>query len=57
MIIKLSEDKNIKLIDYPYNAKAEELEKKSESEPKFEEGIAERTKMRRQNTNEENRKG
>ena len=57
MIIKLSEDKNIKLIDYPYNAKAEELEKKSESEPTFEEGIAERTKMRRQNANEENREG
>ena len=28
MIIKLFEDKNIKPIDYPYNAKAEELEKK-----------------------------
>ena len=59
MVIKLFEDKSIKPSYYPYNAKIEELEEKSESESEseFEESIAERTKMRRQKSDKENQEG
>ena len=59
VIIKLFKDKNIQPCDYACNAKAEELEEKSESEPDslFKKGIAERTKIRREKSNEENEKG
>ena len=67
VIIKLFKDKNIQPCDYACNAKAEELEEKSESESElksesepdslFKKGIAERTKIRREKSNEENEKG
>ena len=46
-IIKLFEEQNIKLSDYPHNSKSEP-EEFDKFEPEFEESIAERTKMRRQ---------
>ena len=70
-IIKLFEDKNIVPSNFPHNAKSEQImESESESEPeleqiselrfklnpKFEESIAERTKMRRRKYDEENKK-
>ena len=61
MIIKLFEDKNIKHSDHPYNEKSEELEEEpkseSESESEFEESIAEKTKMKRQKSDEKYKKG
>ena len=69
-IIELFEDKNIKPSDFPHNAKSEpeefereefepeefELEEfePEEFEPEFEESITERTKMRKQKSDEEN---
>ena len=58
--IKLFEDRDIKSSDYPYNAKSDELEEKpeseSETESKFEEGMAEKTNWDWQKSNQENNK-
>ena len=44
MILKLFEDKNIETIHYPYNAKSEELEKKSKSESGFKKTFSRKNK-------------
>ena len=51
-IIKISEDKSIKPTDFPHNPKSGS-ESESVAGPPFEEGIQERTKMRKQKESDE----